>query len=195
VGCKVRFTLTVRMRKDLQPYCEVTYMEAEHTGHVGADALPHQRQQRRLSEAAAQHVAQCLSLGMSPTDILSTNMLRIKREWLRIHSSAASDEVRCSLGLRSCRAIVCLVRLTSVPQLRLALTRAPVLTLQDFIDWLEAHPESQEARDAHLTWQDIRNIQNRVPANQPKLDRFQVHSHRTFAWLRSFWGRPATLAQ
>ena len=50
--------------------------------------------------------------------------------------------------------------------------------------WLEAHPESQEARDVHVTRQDIRNIQNRVPSNQPKLDRDQVHLCMTCAWLR-----------
>ena len=76
-------------------------MEAEHTGHVGAEALPHQRQQRWLSDAAAQHVMRCLSSGIPPTEILSTNMLRIKREWLRIPSNAASDAVRSWLSLRS----------------------------------------------------------------------------------------------
>ena len=110
VGCKVRFTLPVRMRKDLQSYCEVTYMEAEHTGHVCDDALPHQRQQRCLSDAAAQHVSQCLSLGVSPTEILSTNMLRIKRDWLRRPSNAASDAVRSWLSLRCSRERYCATR-------------------------------------------------------------------------------------
>ena len=86
-------------------------------------------------------------------------------------------------------ATVCVTRLPPCLLSYLVLTGVPDTMLQDFMDWLGAHPESQEARDAHLTRQDIRNIQNRVPSNQPKLDRDQVHSHRTFAWLRSFWTR------
>ena len=94
MGCKVRFTLTVRVRKDLQPYCEVTCLEAEHTGHVGADALPHQRRQRTLSDAAAQHVVQCLSLGTPPRRAPVNKHAAHRGEWLRIPSDAASDAVR-----------------------------------------------------------------------------------------------------
>ena len=61
----------------------------------------------------------------------------------------------------------------------LAVTCGPVLISQDFMDWLESHPESQEARDAHLTRQDIRNIENRAPANRLKLLADQVHIFRS----------------
>ena len=106
VGCKVRFTLLVRMREDLQPYCEVTSFVDEHSGHVGAGALPHHRRQRWLSAAAVAHVATCLSFGLPTAMIVSRNMVRIEQEWLKVPSNSASSAVRL------------LVQLALVPQKR-----------------------------------------------------------------------------
>jgi len=94
VGCQVRFTLLVRMCEDLQPYCEVMSFVAEHTGHVGANALPHHRRQQWLSAAAGEFVAQGLSFKLSTEEILARNVQRIEREWLTVPSNAASGVVR-----------------------------------------------------------------------------------------------------
>ena len=94
VGCKVRFTLTVRMREDLQPFCEVMYFEHEHSGHVGSEALPDHRRQRWLSDAAVQHVSECLAQSMPTAAILSENMLRVERDWRRVHGHTASKAAR-----------------------------------------------------------------------------------------------------
>lgn len=97
MGCRVRFTLLVRMREDLQPYCEITYFVAEHTGHVGADTLAQHRRQARLSDAACEYVAQCLNFGLSTAEILARNVRRLEREWLQFPGMAASGVVRVRL--------------------------------------------------------------------------------------------------
>ena len=176
VGCQVRFTLLVRMREDLQPYCEVMYFVAEHTGHVGADALPHHRRQRWLSQAAFDHVAHCLSFKLSTAEILCTNIQRIEREWLKVPSNAASGVVRrCVINRAAAKRPPCCA--TVLPKLSALLTHiltACLLLIQDFMRWLTSHPESQEARDAHLSRKDVYNIEERVLPNPYQLDKNQV---------------------
>ena len=174
VGCKVRLTLLVRMREDLQPYCEVTYFDAGHTGHVGADALPHHRRQRWLSLAASEFVAQSLSFGLPTARILQKNVLRIEQAWLSNRSHAESGMVRLFLQLAPSLGVGAPMgrpRLTLMAMHELV---ACLLSTQDFMTWLSAHPESQEARDAALSRKDVYNIQDRVLPNPYKLDKDQV---------------------